>query len=103
MRTLFSIATAAWLVFAQTALASTGVQVKVKGMSCGSCVEKVSEQLKALKGVEKDSVTVELAQQTATLKVAQADPATLKAIEAAVKKAGYKVEKIDVPEAAAVN
>ncbi|MDX9731803.1 MAG: heavy metal-associated domain-containing protein [Bdellovibrionales bacterium] len=78
------------------AFADTTVDVKIKGMTCGSCVQRVSEELAKLDGIDKNSVQVELAGEHATLTVTKNDEKTLASIKNAVKKAGYEVAKIDV-------
>lgn len=74
----------------------TPVDVKISGMTCGSCVKKVEDALAKLNGVDKKTLKVELAGNHATLKVAKNDAKMMDAIKAAVKKAGYTVDKIDV-------
>lgn len=84
------------------AFAGTKVDVKVEGMTCGSCVKKVNDELAKLTDVEPGSVAVMLEGNHATLTLKTGDKKSMAAVEAAVKKAGYKVAKIDVvPDAAA--
>lgn len=78
------------------ALAGTAVDVKVEGMHCGACVKMVNEELAKLDGIEKDSIKVMLEGNHATLTLKKDDPKSREAVEAAIKKAGYKVAKIDV-------
>jgi copper chaperone len=61
---------------------------KIDGMSCGGCVRSVTNVLKALPGVEVDSVTVGGAQ----LRLA-ADPMTEMHVVEALKKAGFAARK----------
>ncbi|MEO8108059.1 MAG: cation transporter [Actinomycetes bacterium] len=57
----------------------------VTGMTCGHCVQAVSEEIAAIDGVEK--VDVELANGAVT--VVSAEPITEQAVAAAVDEAGY--------------
>ena len=86
---------------ATTAAATTGtpVDVKITGMTCGSCVQKVQDELAKVQGVDKASLKVELKGNHATMTVAQNDEKMMTAIKDAVTKAGFKVEKIDVATA----
>lgn len=83
---------------ATTATATTGtaLDVKITGMTCGDCVKKVQDELTKLQGVDKATLKVELAGNHATMTVAKADDKTMEAIKAAVTKAGFKVDKINV-------
>jgi Cu+-exporting ATPase len=78
------------------AFANEEIDVKITGMTCGSCSAKVEKALKALKIIDKDGVKVELAGNHAIVKVKKNDKATQDAIKAAVKKAGYEVATIEV-------
>lgn len=78
------------------AFASEEVDVKITGMTCGSCSAKVEKELNALKMIEKGGVRVELAGNHAIIKVKKNDKATQDAIKAAVKKAGYEVAGIEL-------
>lgn len=86
---------------ATAAAATTGtpVDVKITGMTCGSCVQKVQEELAKVQGVDKATLKVELKGNHATMTVAQNDEKMMTAIKDAVTKAGFKVEKIDVATA----
>lgn len=88
-----------------TAAATTGtpVDVKITGMTCGSCVQKVQEELAKVQGVDKATLKVELKGNHATMTVAQNDEKMMTAIKDAVTKAGFKVEKIDVATATKKN
>lgn len=57
----------------------------VTGMTCGHCVQAVTDELQAIDGVE--TVDVELASGTVT--VVSAEPITEQALAAAVDEAGY--------------
>lgn len=57
----------------------------VTGMTCGHCVQAVTEEIQAIDGVE--SVDVELASGAVT--VVSAEPITEQAVSAAVDEAGY--------------
>ena len=78
------------------AFAGTPIDVKISGMTCGSCVKSVTEALSKLEGIEKESLKVELKGTHATLSVVKNEPKTMDAIKAAVKQAGFEVIKIDV-------
>lgn len=62
------------------------IQLKIEGMTCGSCVGRVEKQLKQVKGVE--SVNVNLAVETASIQ----GSAKLEALVSAVESAGYHVQ-----------
>ena len=57
----------------------------VTGMTCGHCVQAVTDELQTIDGVE--TVDVELASGTVT--VVSAEPITEQALAAAVDEAGY--------------
>ncbi len=63
-------------------------QIKVIGMTCGHCVQSVTEELKALSGVNDVKVVLETGEVTIE-SVAELIPAE---IVAAIKEAGYEVE-----------
>ncbi len=67
------------------------VEVKIDGMTCASCAKKVTENLQKVPNLDKASVKIDLAANTAKVKVANADAQTIAAIQDAVTKAGYKV------------
>ena len=89
-------AVAALILSPLSALAGTPIDVKVEGMHCGACVKMISDELAKLKEIEKGSIQVMLEGNHATLTLKKNDAKSLAAVEAAVKKAGYKVAKIDV-------
>ena len=67
---------------------STTTQYQVDGMTCGSCVRHVSEEITALPGVE--DVSVELvAGGTSTVTITSAAPLDRQAVAAVVTEAGY--------------
>ncbi len=82
------------------ALADETVDVKITGMTCGACEAAVKKELAGLKGIDKKSITVELAGNHAVLKVKKNDDKTQAAIKAAVQKAGFTVASIDPVTAA---
>ena len=88
--------TAAFVFSPIAAFAGTPVDVKVEGMHCGACVKMISDELAKVKEIEKGSISVILEGNHATLTLKTDDPKSRAAVEAAVKKAGYKVAKIDV-------
>jgi copper chaperone len=63
-------------------------QIKVIGMTCGHCVQSVTEELEALSGVNDVKVVLETGEVTIE-SVAELIPAE---IVAAIKEAGYEVE-----------
>ena len=85
------------LLYSAFALAAAEpIVVKVSGMTCGNCVEKISEAMKGIEGIQPGSVEVSLKGQTARLKVANADQKTIDAIRSAIEKMKYTVEDIQV-------
>lgn len=96
-RTLKAFAFVSALVLSPlAAFAGTPVDVKVEGMHCGACVKMIGDELAKLKEIEKGTISVMLEGNHATLTLKKNDAKSLAAVEAAVKKAGYKVAKIDV-------
>ena len=67
------------------------VNLKVTGMSCAHCVNKVETALQGLQGVEKAKVN--LKKETAKVKYDKTVQ-TLDKLTAAVKEAGYEAEPI---------
>ena len=61
---------------------------KIDGMSCGGCVRSVTSVLKALPGVEVESVTVG----TARLRLAADETTEMRVVEA-LRKAGFAASK----------
>ena len=59
----------------------------VKGMTCGHCVNSVSAEVGAIRGV--DEVAVDLASGRVT--VTSAEPLDPQAVQAAVDEAGYEL------------
>jgi len=79
------------MVFAFAAVAGENtVDVKVKGMTCGACVEKVKTSLEKVDGVTNAKVDLEKAVATVTYDDSKSGE---KDLEKAVKDAGFKVEK----------
>lgn len=69
---------------------STTTTVRVSGMTCGHCASAVTEELRALDGV--DTVDVDLvAGGTSTVTVTSSAPLDDAAVAAAVDEAGYAV------------
>ena len=68
----------------------TTTTINVSGMTCGHCVNAVTEELQALDGVQ--GVEVDLvAGGTSTVTVTSAEPLPEEAVKAAVDEAGYVV------------
>ena len=61
---------------------------KIDGMSCGGCVRSVTNVLKAVPGVEVESVTVG----TARLRLAADETTEMRVVEA-LRKAGFAASK----------
>ena len=79
-----------------SAFAGTPIDVKISGMTCGSCAAKVKEKLEALKGIDQKSLKVDFAGNHATMTIAQNDAKMMATIKKAVENAGFTVDKIDV-------
>lgn len=71
--------------------AAQNYEVKISGMTCGSCVESVESALKKLK-LGNGHVEVSLEKKSAVINVANIDAKTQKAITDAVEAAGFHVE-----------
>lgn len=65
--------------------------LNVIGMTCGSCTSAVTKALKAIQGVE--DVNVDLQQGQATVRFDEAT-ASIEALAAAVKRAGFDVSEL---------
>ncbi len=65
----------------------TTTQIKVSGMTCGHCVNSVTEELQTISGVTQ--VNVDLESGNVTIESGTELDADL--IEAAIKEAGYEV------------
>jgi len=65
----------------------TEVVLKVDGMTCGHCVQHVTDALKGLKGVKKVAVSLEKGSATVVL---DQGGATREELIKAVEEAGYK-------------
>ena len=70
------------------------VELKIEDMHCASCILKIENSLKKVKGVE--TVNVNLANKTTYIKCN--DNVNEKDLESAVENAGYKVRKEDIIE-----
>lgn len=69
---------------------STTQQYGVDGMTCGHCVAAVTEEIRALPGVER--VDVELAAgATSTVVVTSAEPLDETSVRSAIDEAGYEL------------
>lgn len=83
---------------AKSATATTGYEVKMAEgqLHCSDCAKKVSEALKSLPEVEKDSVKVILAKQTAIVQIKPGSKVTADQIKKALEsKTGYKVSTVE--------
>ncbi len=77
------------------AFAGTPVDVKIDGMHCAACTKMIKDELAKIPEIEKNSVQVSLEGKNATLTLKKDDEKARAAVEAAVKKAGYTVTKIE--------
>jgi copper chaperone CopZ len=68
------------------------IDVDVKGMTCGMCVEAITKELKMTDKVEKIQVSLE--NKKATFDEMKGKKISDTEIKAAIKKAGYEVDKI---------
>lgn len=91
MAALITLTMASGLVFANEVTA----QVKVQGMTCGSCVVAVKKALMGTKGVK--SADVSLAQGLATI-VYDDTQVTEKQVTEAINKSGFKAEPAKQPQ-----
>lgn len=66
----------------------TTTQIKVIGMTCGHCVQSVTEELEALGGVNEVKVVLE----TGEVTIESVEALISAEIVAAIKEAGYEVE-----------
>lgn len=66
-------------------------RIKIKGMSCGHCVNAVEKTLGHIKGVS--SITVSLEENKAYVEVS--DFVSNEALKSAIEDAGYEVLEID--------
>jgi copper chaperone len=69
---------------------STTTTVLVSGMTCGHCVKAVTEELRALDGVQDVSIDL-VAGGTSTVTVTSQAPLDAAAVQGAVDEAGYAV------------
>jgi Cu+-exporting ATPase len=77
------------------------LEVGIEGMTCASCVLRVEKAIAAVPGVL--SASVNLATERATIQAADGSPVMTRAIEAAIRGAGYEPQaaKIDATDKAA--
>ncbi len=68
------------------------LEVAVKGMTCGMCVESITKELKATDKAE--NITVSLENQNARFEEVKGKKISDSEIKAAIKKAGYEAVKI---------
>lgn len=76
----------------ENAAAGNKKVLKVKGMMCEHCVNKVTKALQGVEGVK--DVKVELKSKTAEVVLSEENPASDSAMKKAVEDIGYKVTKI---------
>jgi copper chaperone CopZ len=69
------------------------VEVEVKGMTCGMCVEAITKELKATEKVE--NVAVNLDTKKASFEEIKGKTLNDAEVKAAIKKAGYEAVKIN--------
>lgn len=72
--------------------------LKITGMSCGGCVNKIEGALKAVPGV--NSATVSLANREASVQFSQSQTSH-EQLQLAIEKAGYGVQAVGVVAAPA--
>ena len=77
------------------------LEVGIEGMTCASCVLRVEKAIAAVPGVL--TASVNLATERATVQVADSSPAMTRAIEAAIRGAGYEPQaaRVDATDKAA--
>jgi copper chaperone len=68
----------------------TTTTVRIAGMTCGHCIDAVTEELRALDGVQEVAVDL-VAGGTSTVSVTSTGPLDAGAVRAAVDEAGYGV------------
>jgi copper chaperone CopZ len=79
------------LLFSVAALAAK-VEVEVKGMTCGMCIESITKELKATE--KTDNISVSLEENKARFTELKDKRISDHEIKSAIKKAGYEATKI---------
>ena len=80
-----------------TPSAALSVDVSVLGMTCAACVRHVERAVAAIPGVARVDVNLVLSRASLTLNGDVDQPATVAAVQAAVRAAGYEVPDDDGP------
>src|SRR6185369_16576817 len=75
---------------------STGTQLSVRGMTCQNCARHVREAISSVPGVSTASVNLE--QQSATVRWAAEVEPNVDAVTRAVNAAGYEAEEVESRE-----
>ncbi|WP_349259354.1 heavy metal translocating P-type ATPase [Oligoflexus sp.] len=70
----------------------TEEDIKIKGMTCASCVFRIEKAVQKVEGV--DSIAVNLANETARVRLS--DQAALPKVREAIEKAGYEVDTSEI-------
>lgn len=69
--------------------------IELETLTCPSCLQKIENAMKALAGIDQESVKVRFNASKVRLNFDQ-EVITIKAIEQAIKKLGYEVKKTRV-------
>lgn len=64
--------------------------IKIEGMTCNHCIQKVKKFVSECEGVDTDTINISLERKT--LEINFNTPATLDAIKEAIEDAGYKTK-----------
>ena len=72
---------------------AAAIDVDVKGMTCGMCVESITKELNATKKV--NNIQVSLETKKASFEEMKGQKISDEEIKLAIKKAGYEAEKIN--------
>jgi copper chaperone len=70
--------------------------VKIEGMTCGSCVKSVTTALSKIPNVDEKSVKVVLKEKTATLMIDEANTEASEQIKKAIEEAGFTVTAVNL-------
>jgi copper chaperone len=93
-----SLTVAALLISSAALAANKNYDVKIEGMTCGSCVKSVTVALEKISSVDPKSVKVVLKEKTATLAVDESNAQAIEQIKKAIEGAGFTVTSVAVVE-----